>query len=569
MGKKDKKEELPNTFNMLGSGGSAQQPAQGKGNLFGVFGGKSADTSHSASAPSTTSKDVFSSGTGGKTIQHNRTWVQMVADVQHWCLFPFSHGMEIELVICDDQGRYVEGEKVVHVLKELVNEAKKVLTQIFNNERSDFPQMPDYIRKKLKSSPYIKEYDDKGTNLGFDYQIENQYCNQQVRVDFFGRDGNVTMATIILELVTPPCQYAEELAYWAGMVFNIAKVCLPKTLHIMSTAINPTMKEYVNGLSHGDHHHCGSFASDQEKAQCYDMARNFLPHIVALTVNSPFINYAPTDVIKTMMVGNKPRITAPNCIRSIRLINNVTMLSNSNEPRKYIPYLPGRSKQEDEQIFLKTTEYASLYDSRFQDLFPFTRYGTIELRICDAQISICRRIGVAMLLEAIYYKARKILAAKKWVPMINSETLCVNRRSSIERGLIGVFKPVNLDRNSVAQYDPLFADCYLGPINQPYRFMFESVQGMFRYLKDVLVELGYLYSPFMKPLLQSVFGDITYAATPMCEAEYQLCLYDYKVKQGQQPNVFEDLKYFTIEYSKDPLQQPLTGELTLPDYMTK
>ena len=413
MGKKDKKDELPNTFNMLGSGGSAQQPAQSKGDLFGVFGGKPAGAAASAATPATSSKDVFSSGTGGKTIQHNRTWAQMVADVQHWCYFPFSHGMEIELVICDDQGRYVEGEKVVHVLKELVNEAKKVLTQIFNNERSDFPQMPDYIRKKLKSSPYIKEYDDKGTNLGFDYQIENQYCNQQVRVDFFGRDGNVTMATIILELVTPPCQYAEELAYWAGTVFNLAKFCLPKTMHIMSTAINPTMKEYVNGLSHGDHHHCGSFANHQEKAQAYDMARNFLPHLVALTVNSPFINYAPTDVIKTMMVGTKPRITAPNCVRSIRLINNVTMLSNSNEPRKYIPYLPGRSQQEDEQIFLKTTEYASLYDSRFQDLFPFTRYGTIELRICDAQISICRRIGVAMLLEAIYYKARKIMAAKK------------------------------------------------------------------------------------------------------------------------------------------------------------
>ena len=49
------------------------------------------------------------------------------------------------------------------------------------------------------------------------------------------------MSTFILELVTPPCQYAEELAYWAGTLFNVAKVVLPKQLHIMSTAINPTL----------------------------------------------------------------------------------------------------------------------------------------------------------------------------------------------------------------------------------------------------------------------------------------------------------------------------------------
>jgi len=90
---------------------------------------------------------------------------------------------------------------------------------------------------------------------------------------------------------------------------------------------------------------------------------------------------------------------------------------------------------------------------------------------------------------------------------------------------------------------------------------------MFRYFKEELVELGYMNSPFMKPLLQSVFGEITYASPPMTEAEYQLSLYDWKVKQGQEPNIFEDIKSFTITYSQDPIQQPLTGNLTLPDFM--
>ncbi len=245
------------------------------------------------------------------------------------------------------------------------------------------------------------------------------------------------------------------------------------------------------------------------------------------------------------------------------------MLSNSNEPNKYIPYLQADDIEADKNHFLEVTQYASLYDARFQDLFPFTKYDTIELRITDAQLSICRRIGIALLLEALYYKARKLFQQGQKVPPINSETLCFARRMSIERGLIGLFKPKNLSRDNLNQYDSSghFTECYLGPENRPYRFIFQAVQGMFRYLKEELEELGYLYSPFMKPLLQSVFGDVSYATPPITEAEYQLSLYDWKIKEGQEPNVFEDLKYFTLEYSKDPIQNPLTGHLTLPDYM--
>jgi glutamate---cysteine ligase / carboxylate-amine ligase len=590
--KKKEKDALPSTFGMLG-GGQTSQPKKkttSGGLLFGHMAGStkqaapaltpvpqqilpvtvnntaSAKQKDSASAKQKDSS-VFDTGSGGQVIADNRTWEEMLSDISHWTILPFSHGMECELVICDEEGKYLEGEKVVYILSELIRDGKTTLEKIISNEAKDFPPMPEYIKNKITAMPYVRDDPEKGNNLGFNYQIKNDNVNESIRVDAFGRDGNVTMATIILEIVSPPCQYAEELAYWIGTLFYMAKVCLPKGLHIMSTAINPTMKEYVNGLSHGDHHHCGSFANDYEKVQCYDMARNFLPQIIALTVNSPFINNKPTDVIKHKMVGDKPRYTAPNCIRSIRLFNNTTMLSNSSEPRKYIPYLEGNSLEEDQAHFLEVTQYASLYDARFQDLYPFTKYKTIELRICDAQISICRRIGMALLLEAMYYKARKLIAAGNKVPNVPSETLCFNRRMAIERGLIGLYKTPGLDRNTIQKQDSSFADTYIGPAQKPHRFMFEAVQQMFYYLKDVLVELGYIYSPFLKPLLQSVFGDITYAVPPMTEAEYQLCLYDYKVQQGETPDVFADIKYFTIEYSKDPLQNPLTGDLVLPDYM--
>ena len=65
----------------------------------------------------------------------------------------------------------------------------------------------------------------------------------------------------------------------------------------------------------------------------------------------------------------------------------------------------------------------------------------------------------------------------------------------------------------------------------------------------------------------SVFGEVSYAAAPITEAEYQLSLYDYKVQNGEDPNILNDLIYFTIEYCKDPISHPLTGVLTLPKEM--
>jgi len=97
--------------------------------------------------------------------------------------------------------------------------------------------------------------------------------------------------------------------------------------------------------------------------------------------------------------------------------------------------------------------------------------------------------------------------------------------------------------------------------------MMQAVQRMFFYLKDELKELGFLYSPFMKPLLQSVFGNVSYAEPPITEAEYQLSLYDYKLQNGENPSILYDLIYFTIQYCQDPLNNPLTGTLTLPKEM--
>ncbi|MFX1572365.1 MAG: hypothetical protein ACFFB0_06415 [Promethearchaeota archaeon] len=506
------------------------------------------------------SADKMFLGTDYKEVHIlERPWAEMLADVEHWTPLPYTHGIEMELIIADDSGEYPPGDEMVFRMKEIVKDAIKIMDEVLYNGRSDFLPVPQYIHQKVLARPYGKDDIEKGYAMDLRYSLPN---GSHVDIDAFARDGNVTAITYILELVTPPCEYVEELAYWASTLFLLAKATLPKDLHIIASAINPATKEYMRGVSQADHSHIGSFSSDLEKVQAYCMIRNFIPHLIALTCNSPILNNKPTDVVK--IINN--RITAPNCVRSLRLKNNTTMLSN-NDPNHYIPYITS-SDENTQNYFLQVIQKASLEDGRFQDVFPFTDWGTIEIRISDAQISICRRIGIGMLIQAMCYKAKKLLEQGTWVPDAGSPTITSNRQGAIERGLISLFKPTpDLTREKLAQYDPEFAEQYLGPESQPIRYMSQAVQRMFFYLKDELKELGFLYSPFMKPLLQSVFGSVSYAEPPITEAEYQLSLYQYKLDNNEDPNILYDLIYFTIQYCQDPLNNPLTGVLTLPKEM--
>jgi len=540
--KKKKKKQQSDTFSQLiTKKGGVAAPT-------GVTLGQSVDRS----------KDKLFLGTDYREVLiPERPWADMLVDVEHWTPLPYTHGIEMELIIADDNGEYPPGEEMVYRMKEIVKDAIKIMDEMLYEGRSDFLPVPDYIKQKVLARPWGRDDLEKGYAMDIRYALGDS----SVDIDTFARDGNVTAITYILELVSPPCIFVEELAYWCSTLFQLAKATLPRDLHIIASAINPASKEYMRGLSQSDHHHYGSFESELEKVQGYCMIRNFVPHLIALSCNSPIINNKPTDIVKR--VGN--RITAPNCIRSLRLKSNTTMLSN-NDPNHYIPYITD-SSQNTQNYFLQVVQKASLEDGRFQDIFPFTDWNTIEVRICDAQISICRRIGIGMIMQALLYKARKLLQKGFWVPDAGSETITFNREGAIKRGLISLFKPINIKREDLAKYDQDFAEQYLGPIDQPIRYMTQAVQRMFFYIKDELKELGFLYSPFLKPVLQSVFGNISYAEPPITEAEYQLSLYKYKLDNGEDPSILYDLIYFTIQYCQDPLNNPLTGTLALPKEM--
>ncbi|MFX1276372.1 MAG: hypothetical protein ACFFBP_07410 [Promethearchaeota archaeon] len=526
-----------------------------RGPVSGVSLGESIDRSSDNLFVGSDYREVYS-------WEYERSWVEILSDVEHWHLMPFTLGIEQELIVADKDGNYPPGDEMVFRMREIVKDAIKMMKKVLYEGRSDFPPVPDYIRSKVTVQPYGKEDLEKGYVMDIRYRLPEGNNVSEVDIDCFGRDGNVTAITYILELVTPPCEYIEELAFWASTLFLLAKNTLPKDLNIIASGINPVARDYTRGLTQADHFHIGSFIGGPvEKAMVYCMIRNFIPHLIALSVNSPIINNKPTDVVK--IINN--RITAPNCIRSLRLKYNATMLS-PNEPKGFLPYLT-TTNEKGVIEFLQAVQKASLEDARMVDCFPFTDFGTIELRVCDAQISICRRIGMAMIIQALAYKARKLLMNKRWVPNAGAATISFNRKGAYERGLISLFKPINLTHEYLSQNDRHFAEQYLGPKNDPVRYMTQAVQRMFLYIKPELKELGYLYSPFLKPLLMSVFGQVSYALAPMSEAEYQLSLYDYKVRNGENPSILNDLIYFTVEYCKDPISHPLTGILTLPKEM--
>jgi gamma-glutamyl:cysteine ligase YbdK (ATP-grasp superfamily) len=467
-----------------------------------------------------------------------------------WHYLPFTNGVEMELQMIRKDGTFMSGDQMVNFMGDIVKGAHEKLKS-WMDERL----MPDYIAQKMGGYPELYNDHEKGLIMRVPSPLPD---GSRIMIDSFGRDGNVAAITYILELVTPVCSFVEELAWWESTLISLAQQCIPASteLNIVSTGLNP-MQEYMRGLSFSDHNHLGSFSSSLEKMQYYDMIRNFIPAIISLSANSPIVLGKPTDEIKVV----KGRYAAPGCVRSVRLLNNTTMLSGTNNPNKYPPYILD-DNEETRQNFLRTVGKADFYDARFQDLYPYTDFGTIEVRVQDAQMSVCRRVGMSMLLQTLGYKTRKILAAGRYVPCVSSETIVKNRERAVKQGLFGTFTTEGINEQEFRDYDPEFSDMYLGPAGgegKP-RYLFEHVQRLLQWLAPEFKELGYNRSPYLQPLLVSVYGDIPNGILPpFNEADYQLSLYYYKMSNRQDTNIIPELANLTKQYSLNITSHPLGG----------
>ncbi len=462
-------------------------------------------------------------------------------------ILPFTHGIEVELQVIKKDGSWIRGEEVLSIFDAIVSTAKSLL------DRKIRETNVESVQQKYSHSTQTEE-GERGSRIVASYLDPKGILREYT---LLGHDPNVTSLTWILEVATPPCTTLEELAWWLQTLVAIAYDSIPKDarIHLISTGLNPT-QEYLKNLSFGEHHHILSpDVSEELKQAVYNLIRNFLPHLIALSVNSPFENKRPTDAIT---IDSKNRTRAPRCKRSIRLLKNLTQLGPISE-FELIPYLVSS----DQEAFAR---HVNRSYAKMVDIYPFTDYGTIEVRVFDTQLSVPRRVGIAQLLQALALKAKRMLDNGERIPDVGSKSLAANRASAVAAGLWGAFYLAESEEdgefytiyNNVIREDGTVDELHSN------RFLGDAVGSMLYFIRDELEELDVIDNPFMQPLLVSVFGSDT-VEPRTTTADYQLDVY---AKSGMNLVVLlRDLAEVTRECSTNWLYDPLVGVPRLPAWM--
>jgi hypothetical protein len=84
---------------------------------------------------------------------------------------------------------------------------------------------------------------------------------------------------------------------------------------------------------------------------------------------------------------------------------------------------------------------------------------------------------------------------------------------------------------------------------------------MFLLLRDIFKKQKFAETPFIEPLLLSVFGEIEIAKVPFTESEYQLYL--YLQRQGNINAVLKDLILLDVKCCDNPTFSPISGKLKI------
>jgi len=458
---------------------------------------------------------------------------------------PFPHGIEVELQVIRKDGTWIRGESILEVFDKIVSNAKGLLDKRIRSSTVAS------VREKYGQSSQTEE-GERGSRIVASYQDPSGNSKEYT---LLGHDPNVTSLTWILEVATPPCTTLEELAWWVQTLIAISYESLPKDSQaiLISTGLNPT-QEYLRNLSFGEHHHILSPSIDEKtKLAVYNMIRNFIPHLIALSVNSPFENKAPSDEIT---IDEEGKVRAPRCKRSIRLFRNTTQMGPTNE-FELIPHI----KNSDRDAFAK---HVNRSYARMVDMYPFTEYGTIELRIFDTQLSIPRRMGLALILQALALKAKKMVEKGESIPDVGAKALAANRAAAVSAGLWGSFRPSDGIEGYHNIYNHQITDN--GEINSSRRnrFLGDAIVSMLYMIRDELDELNIVENPFMQALLASVFGS-DFSLPRTTGADYQLDV--YAKSDFNMVVLLKRLAEVTRECSTNWLYDPIEGTPHLPTWL--
>lgn len=246
-----------------------------------------------------------------------------------------------------------------------------------------------------------------------------------------------------------PDGYESQIEYWVGIfdslqslkeeLFRFRKHIIDcardKNVGIIACGVNPITETRTDGENFGEHHHIG-IRSAQEAIDYYNLVRQFIPELIALSANSPVYNSIKTGFMSYRMKRTK-HTAFPEPMRRSEW-NKIIEYSHSAEPDSSLRYL---------------------------DITPFVTKGrtTVEVRLFDCQYSLEKSINFALILQSLLLKLRGIsqnyLSQLESPSAISEQKLIENRDIAIREGLESYFdfskRPIlNLD-NNVNTHDAL------------------------------------------------------------------------------------------------------------------
>lgn len=413
---------------------------------------------------------------------------------------PFTHALEMEYFLVTNRGKKLGHGAVEKIYSKMTDADFAIKLQ---------RMLPSEYKRKALSIYWGQSKGSTYDALKLDYDVRGK----KVTNELISIDRNV-VEWPVLELATPPVDSFYELAWWTSALIGLVVDRLEEInlkVYAMASGSNPyeDLQEAMRGESFptcGDHHHMGIMMDERSKEQrailsnFYHLMRLFIPQIINLSANSPFID---GKIMGRIRYGDY-EAPFPGSVRSLRIMHNRKHLCNFSA-MEYLPYL--KKGWENPEVFIrefKRQNNSFRTNTHFLDMDPWSSSNhTTEIRVSDSQPSVARRIGIAMILQAIALKAKKMAenpetidpVLKRAIAMKNSELFGM-KKVAVQGG--SWFKPrkasifsrkmKKLKQSRFAE--PIFSD---------------TVLEMLNFLGHEFREMKVVHSLFLNPIRHSVY----------------------------------------------------------------
>ncbi|MBD3215500.1 MAG: hypothetical protein GF311_23015 [Candidatus Lokiarchaeota archaeon] len=349
---------------------------------------------------------------------HNNFW-NLLEIHGNYNKFRYLHGVEMEYFLLDQDFSPVKNnrdlkslvKKTFPLIKEKLEKNKK-----FNNKVLNLGISTDKLLKNRDN-----ERDSKKIKTIYIQYKQDYYNVETSPIDIIGKDTHIgTGSFITLELVTPPCCSANELTWWIKtLISSTLEACERLGFRILLNAGHPKIENNFCG----EHHHIG-IANENQRLKTYNVLRWFLP-LLSIFSYSHFQNNKNQQMnLQEDLFQTKISNQFIRCVR----------LKNTNQIKPVAPLENLDKKEFSEKIGI------NIDSCRMVDLYPFTEYDTLEVRIFDTQISIARSVGIAILIQAISEFAFDL--NKDYIRVIskifNKKLYDLKRREYIRKGLLAL-----------------------------------------------------------------------------------------------------------------------------------